>query len=299
MPGNEPCICGCAPVLVLCAMMMRGLIGTSEAETDRSVELTRQAVDLERAAGDRNPQTAFLALGVALARDGQFGEAAEILQDAWRSRDRADWSTGVHLQTAGLLGIALNQLLGEARPLADQAEQNWGPAAGPLVALLRVVEGRQLYQRGEVADAREVLAHAVQVPARAFSQVLGLIFLADAEIGCGDRRAARAALSRAREVVADEPVPPYAVAALEQAETRQGRRAVRAAARSGALMEELTDRELAILRTLPGSATQREIGAALYLSLNTIKAYNKNLYRKLGVNSRHDAVAVARQLGLI
>jgi DNA-binding NarL/FixJ family response regulator len=40
-------------------------------------------------------------------------------------------------------------------------------------------------------------------------------------------------------------------------------------------MEELTDRELAILRTLPGSATQREIGAALYLSLNTIKAYNK------------------------
>ena len=220
----------------------------------------------------------------------------------------ADWSTGVHLQTAGLLGIALNQLsrsaevdelLREARPLADQAEQTWGPAAGPLVALLRVVEGRQLYQRGEVADAREVLAHAVQVPARALTQVLGLIFLADAEIGCGDRRAARAALTRAREVVANEPVPPYAVAALEQAETRLGRRAVRAAARSGALMEELTDRELAILRTLPGSATQREIGAALYLSLNTIKAYNKNLYRKLGVNSRQDAVAVARQLGLI
>ena len=48
-------------------------------------------------------------------------------------------------------------------------------------------------------------------------------------------------------------------------------------------MEELTDRELAILRTLPGSATQREIGAALYLSLNTIKAYNKNLYRNSGV----------------
>jgi regulatory LuxR family protein len=35
------------------------------------------------------------------------------------------------------------------------------------------------------------------------------------------------------------------------------------------------------------------------LALNTIKAYNKNLYRKLGVNSREDAVAVARQPGLI
>ena len=290
------------------ALMMRGLVGTAESETARSVELTRQAVELERAAGDRDPQTALLALGAALARDGQFGDAAEILRDAWRSRGRRDWSTGVHLQIAGLLGLALNQLsrsaeldelLREARPLADQAEQNWGAAAGPLVALLRVVEGRELYQRGEVADAREVLAQAVQVPARALTQVLGLIFLADAEIGSGDRRAARAALTRAREVVANEPVPPYAVVALEQAETRLGRRAVRAAARSGALMEELTDRELAILRTLPGSATQREIGAALYLSLNTIKAYNKNLYRKLGVNSRQDAVAVARQLGLI
>jgi LuxR family maltose regulon positive regulatory protein len=174
-----------------------------------------------------------------------------------------------------------------------------GAPLPPLVALLRVVEGRELYQRGEVADARELLARAVQVPARALTQVLGLIFLGDAEIGSGDRRAARAALTRVREVVANEPVPLYAVVALEQAETRLGRRAVRAAARSGALTEELTDRELAILRTLPGSATQREIGAALYLSLNTIKAYNKNLYRKLGVNSRQDAVVVARQLGLI
>jgi hypothetical protein len=52
-------------------------------------------------------------------------------------------------------------------------------------------------------------------------------------------------------------------------------------------------------RARPGSATQREIGAELYLSINTVKAYNKSLYRKLGVASRPDAVAVARQLGLI
>ena len=38
---------------------------------------------------------------------------------------------------------------------------------------------------------------------------------------------------------------------------------------------------------------------SLCLSLNTIKAYNKALYRKLGVSSRPDAVVVARQLGLI
>ncbi len=63
--------------------------------------------------------------------------------------------------------------------------------------------------------------------------------------------------------------------------------------------EELTDRELSILRMLPGSASQREIGGALFLSINTVKAYNKSLYRKLGVASRQDAVAVARGVGLI
>ncbi|MFJ9250460.1 helix-turn-helix transcriptional regulator [Streptomyces sp. NPDC101776] len=50
---------------------------------------------------------------------------------------------------------------------------------------------------------------------------------------------------------------------------------------------------------LQGPATQREIGAALFLSINTVKAYNKSLCRKLGVASRQDAVKVARELGLI
>ena len=64
----------------------------------------------------------------------------------------------------------------------------------------------------------------------------------------------------------------------------------------GALAEELTDRKLSILRALPGLATQREIGAALFLSINTVNAYDKDLYRKLGVASRHDAIADARVL---
>lgn len=62
---------------------------------------------------------------------------------------------------------------------------------------------------------------------------------------------------------------------------------------------ELTDREQAVLRALTTDATQREIGAALYLSINTVKGYTKVLYRKLGVATRQDAVRRARALGLI
>ena len=65
------------------------------------------------------------------------------------------------------------------------------------------------------------------------------------------------------------------------------------------MIEELTDRELSILRALPGPLTQREIGAELYISMNTVKGYTKSLYRKLGVTGRAEAVRRAREIGLI
>jgi LuxR family maltose regulon positive regulatory protein len=293
------------------AVMMRGLVGIPEADSARAVELTGHAVELERAAGNPDPWTALLAYGAALERDGRFADGADVLAGCWRARAATDWSAGVVLQLAGLLGLCLVEsgreqdlarLLAEVRPLAEQAERDWDSAALPLVALLRVVEAIRLYRAGQAPAAREHLAGFSTAGAsliRASTLVLGLVVLGDAELAGGDRSAARSALSRARDVVHEESVPAYVVARLDQAEARIGRRAVQAANRAGQFVEELTERELAILRTLPGSATQREIGAAMYLSLNTIKAYNKVIYRKLGVGSRQEAVAVARQLGLI
>jgi LuxR family maltose regulon positive regulatory protein len=86
---------------------------------------------------------------------------------------------------------------------------------------------------------------------------------------------------------------------LEAAEERIGRGAARAARRDGQLFEELTDRELSLLRALQGRLSQREIGTELFLSLNTVKSYTKNLYRKLGAASRAEAVQRGRELGLI
>ena len=64
-------------------------------------------------------------------------------------------------------------------------------------------------------------------------------------------------------------------------------------------METLTDREHAILLSLPGHLSQREIGVELSITLNTVKGYTKSLYRKLGVTSREGAVVRGRSLGLI
>ena len=68
---------------------------------------------------------------------------------------------------------------------------------------------------------------------------------------------------------------------------------------SDEFIEELTDRELAVLRYLPSQLSQREIAGELYVSLNTVKTHCKAIYRKLGVDGRQAAVHAARQYGLL
>lgn len=65
------------------------------------------------------------------------------------------------------------------------------------------------------------------------------------------------------------------------------------------LSEPLTDRELAVLEHLPTMLSNAEIGEQMYVSINTVKAHLKALYRKLGVSSRRQAVRRARELNLL
>jgi len=57
--------------------------------------------------------------------------------------------------------------------------------------------------------------------------------------------------------------------------------------------------EPTVLRCLATGLSRREIGAKLYISLNTVKTHTRELYRKLGATSRADAIASAEALGLL
>src|SRR5215211_4319493 len=63
--------------------------------------------------------------------------------------------------------------------------------------------------------------------------------------------------------------------------------------------EALSAREVDVLRLLSGQLSQQAIGDALYITRDTVKSHTKAVYRKLGVSSREEAVALARRLGLI
>jgi LuxR family maltose regulon positive regulatory protein len=68
---------------------------------------------------------------------------------------------------------------------------------------------------------------------------------------------------------------------------------------NGVLVEPLSERELQVLRLLAAGLTNQAIADQLYLAVGTVKKYTSNIYGKLGVGSRTQAAARARELGLL
>jgi predicted ATPase/DNA-binding CsgD family transcriptional regulator len=69
--------------------------------------------------------------------------------------------------------------------------------------------------------------------------------------------------------------------------------------RQPALVEDLTEREMDVLRLMGQGLSNREIAEQLVIALSTVKWYVGHVYGKLGVKNRRQAVARAQALGLI
>ena len=65
------------------------------------------------------------------------------------------------------------------------------------------------------------------------------------------------------------------------------------------LSEPLSERELEVLQLLKTHLSSTEIAKRLCISANTVRYHIKNIYGKLGVHSRSDAVQRAQELGLL
>jgi LuxR family transcriptional regulator, maltose regulon positive regulatory protein len=65
------------------------------------------------------------------------------------------------------------------------------------------------------------------------------------------------------------------------------------------LRDELSEAELRVLRYLPSNLKAPEIAAELFVSTNTVRTHLRHIYAKLDAHSRSEAVARARELGLL
>jgi LuxR family transcriptional regulator, maltose regulon positive regulatory protein len=68
---------------------------------------------------------------------------------------------------------------------------------------------------------------------------------------------------------------------------------------SSSLVEPLSQRELEVLHLIAHGLSNREIGERLFLALSSVKGHTRNIFGKLQVQRRTEAVARARQLGLL
>jgi LuxR family transcriptional regulator, maltose regulon positive regulatory protein len=250
-------------------------------------------------------------LGTSYLADGRPELAVPVLEDARQRARDPRFPPMLGLQAACSLAVALFQtgrftaaqrVCDESAPAVRLVEAAWGDAAALGIARVQMVQARLALRSGDLDTANRLGFRAVtlsKVWGLPSQVVLALTALAEVKLALGDLPAARRSVAEAQELVASEPIWPFVARELDEVDARIGRGAMRAAHPSGVLVEDLTDRELTLVRMLPGTANQREIAAALYLSINTVKGYAKSLYRKLDVSTRQEAVQRARELNLI
>ena len=65
------------------------------------------------------------------------------------------------------------------------------------------------------------------------------------------------------------------------------------------LAQQLTGREMEVLGLIGDGLTNREISEQMTVTISTVKWYVRQIYNKLGVSSRTEAIARARHLGLL
>ncbi len=80
---------------------------------------------------------------------------------------------------------------------------------------------------------------------------------------------------------------------------RDEARAGSSASRSQGLIDPLSQRELEVLRLIAQGLSNQEIGERLFLALDTIKGHNRRIFDKLDVKRRTEAIARARELGVL
>jgi LuxR family maltose regulon positive regulatory protein len=158
-----------------------------------------------------------------------------------------------------------------------------------------------LNNRGDLAAAGDAVDMAVASARQggALPEVAKALFVR-AEIfeRLGDQRTAEA--SRAEAAILTRDCGAAGSGLRVPAPARQRKRlsdAERSAESEGT--EQLTQKELEVLRLLATRLSRREIGEQLYVSLNTVKTHQRRVYRKLGVEDRDAAVTRARELGLV
>jgi LuxR family maltose regulon positive regulatory protein len=182
-----------------------------------------------------------------------------------------------------------------------QTIENGGFSEYWMTAAVELAGGLAAARDGELARAETLMARSLVLCRRSEAPVetaYSLLHLARVHRTQGLDTVAEAEVDEAAMLIRSCPAPGPRIERL-LARVRGSAPRSRLTSRRVSGVEQLSDRELSVLRLLASDLTQREIGGELYLSLNTVKSHTRSIFRKLGVSGREQAVARGRELELI
>jgi LuxR family transcriptional regulator, maltose regulon positive regulatory protein len=257
------------------------------------------------------------ARGMLRFEQGRFDEA---LAEFGRAQGLERLLAGEHMLTVDAWARALQARvrMGDAESAADalarlSAEER--NRAGMRIALAALE-----LEQDNPEQAVEALAPVIDGSAPAlyerWARVEALLLDATARDRLGDRRAAEESLETALELAEPEGlILPFTLWPSRELLERHPRHRTSHAtlistildtlagrARGGPaapLRDQLSDAELRVVRYLPSNLTASEIASELIVSPNTVRTHMRHIYAKLDAHTRSEAVARARELGLV
>jgi LuxR family transcriptional regulator, maltose regulon positive regulatory protein len=286
--------------LAVIRAVQRFKIGDVAAAADAAT----RAIHLDHGESRPGRSAAYCILGATHYWAGRIPEAWGALGRAVQLADEASNHAG-RTYALGYLAVisAERGRLTEAEHLISRATSDRDAAVGEhfVDMMVSLATARIHRERGETIRAQEAAHRAVVLSQRG----AGRLEMADALLvrarllqDLGDQEAAEASVAEARTILRPCRDPGAAGQLLDSAERRLARGTARRPA-PAAFGEELTGKEAEILRLLATPLSRGEIGAQLYISVNTVKTHQRALYRKLRVTDRAEAVGRARELGLL
>ncbi len=304
-----------------CAYLVAGWSAYHRGEFERAEGLLDRAAALSAGAEPSVRTASVILQALVLAVEGPRSAARGSLK---LCALRAAIANGP--KPAGYLEVAIDSAearvlvaageLGQARATLASASEATSAGARLHPELLVRLASVQLCD-GELAQAVASLTQALASPQlHPASALEAWLLLALVEQARGEHAGADDALDRALALAEHEP---YRDAFLLGGQT--ARELIERQAQNGTthpallevlldgfaqrsstratLIEPLTEREQRILGYLPTMLSNAEIGAEIFVSLNTVKTHLRSVYRKLGASGRAEAVDRARELGLL
>jgi LuxR family maltose regulon positive regulatory protein len=218
----------------------------------------------------------------AVAFEQERAANADVAADAARVVDRLISARLLHTQGRHRETLALLEELGETAEAAGRT--------GDLIEIL-ALQALALWAGGKKERAVSILAGAL-----ALAEPEGYVrTFVDEEAPMGDLLSATLEARQRGRLDAAGRISVSYIARLLAAVAQEAT----APATDERLPEPLSERELEVLALIAAGNSNQEIAAKLFVSRGTVKTHIYHLYRKLGARSRTQAIARAREIGLL